>query len=679
MRAGRHTHQLSPLPPVTSRELFAHLKRYRGSAAMRELTASLIERGVPLNRTFVDRSAAKSAAASGAAEDRIEHEVRRFCTSGEYSLGLVPDVVLSAMTRELSQVAGGPDAPLTLPQVRAALGPVGARFFELAADRAHAQIWRTSADRELPKMPANLRGNVSESPRDYLVAVDGLTNARPNMGLLRLADPNEYQRQTEQCAERLRRRNPIRRIAAELALMSPGQPPPPPKMAALDALRAEAEKTKPLSGAKLLAVQHLYESTRSVLDAAVAAGVRPDDVTVLGKSYSGSMKSAARMVRSGYHVVASSLVQNEYDDHDEHMEKLVGTEIERLLAEPGDGPILVVDDGGAVASYIARHCDEKTQKRFRLVEQTQRGANAVRDSSVKAPVMNVAESEAKKDYESPMIGHSVYLTTKAALDRLRAQGVTLGGEMTFFGFGAVGAHVAEQFQSLPASERPQMFMYDPDPAKQALARQMGVHVCASKEEALSHAHVCVSATGREPFKLADYAQLPQTAVLVNAASANAEVDAKQALSLQVYAGNDVIGLPYIRGNKVAYSLDLLNRFDTAVLDEDDHLWDTVQGKPVDLGHDVSSTHIDRVVHTREGQDLYFVNSGFVVNLTEDEDPIPPRYIGLTRALLFEGLLEAMEAQGDGLIELNLERQRRIVKLTQDELAQTGESLLTPSF
>ena len=53
-----------------------------------------------------------------------------------------------------------------------------------------------------------------------------------------------------------------------------------------------------------------------------------------------------------------------------------------------------------------------------------------------------------------------------------------------------------------------------------------------------------------------------------------------------------------------------------------------------LGKDDSATQRDRVVKTKEGQDLYVAHAGFVVNLTDDDDPIPARYIGLTRSLLF---------------------------------------------
>jgi hypothetical protein len=296
------------------------------------------------------------------------------------------------------------------------------------------------------------------------------------------------------------------------------------------------------------------------------------------------------------------------------------------------------------------------------------------------PVVNVAESEAKKEWESPSIGHSVFLETKRTLDRLRAQGATIEPQVAILGFGSIGSHSAAQFAALPENERPKIYVYDPDPEKQAAAAAAGFVVCPSKEEALKHGSVTISATGRAALTLRDYALLPKAAVMVNAASANSELNAKNALSLQVISGNAPIGLPSIsRSSGIAYPVGLMFRMDTAVLDEDARLWDTFQGHDVSLGVDCSATQIDRVVHTAQDQDVYFVRSGFVVNLTDDLDPIPPRYIGLTRSLLFAGLLQSVNASGEGLVPLDAQVQKRIVDLTEGTLNKTGESLKNPTF
>ncbi|MBK7864374.1 MAG: adenosylhomocysteinase [Archangiaceae bacterium] len=665
------------MPGINFRDLGQFLYRTPGTAAMREAKQQLIAQGVPLDRLSNERRPFEATPSSLPPDAWLTHWMDGVAHSDQFDLSTGPKFLAQALTSYFKRAADA-DGNVTLAQARSVLGPHGARLFELAADRAHARVWQTTASRAMPALPPNLTGRVSENPREYRLRLDAEilgASALPNKGLMRLGDEASNRALIEESSARLRRRNPQRRIAALL-----GQPGPAvPVMPGLEAAKAGTAKSQPFKGAQVMLVQHLYASTAGVIDAIAQAGAKPSDITVLGKPYSGSMAVAASLVDKGYRVVAGSLAQSELDDHDAHMEKLVGAEVQRMLAAKS-GPILVVDDGGAVAKYVAKHCSAAEQQRFRFVEQTQRGATLVRESGVKAPVVNVAESDAKKVWESPSIGHSVFLETRKALQRLTASGATVGNGLAVVGFGAVGSAVAARFAKLPESERPNIFVYDPDPGRQEVARSMGFTVCATKAEALAHGDVTISSTGKEPMTLADYASLPKSAVLVNAASANSELHARAALSMQVWAGNAVTGLPLERrGPFVEYTLDQLSNLDTAVLDEDDHLWDTYQGRFIDLGHDVSATQIDRVVHTPVGQDLFFVNSGFVVNLTDDDDPIPPEYIGLTRGLLFGALVQAATATGEGLVPLDDALQRRVVDATEGALQARGESLLSPSF
>jgi S-adenosylhomocysteine hydrolase len=663
---------------INIRDLGRYLMQHPGNAAVRGLREDLMQKGIPLDRISQAKERAYTPVDTSLPPDEwLSKYMNGIARSDQFDLATAPEWIAGALGMYLARAADA-DGNVSGEAIREKLGPRAQKLFEMAADRMHAQLWETSASRALPKVPANLRGSVSEDPHAYRLTLNGEVlremqhGAKP--GLMRLADPRQTQRVLDEQAARLRRRNPVRRIAAEL-----GNKLEVPKMPALEELRGQAAKTKPLKGAQLFVVQHLYASTKAILDAAVDAGVKPDDVTVMGKPYSGSMKVAAAMVDSGYNVVAPSLGQSEYDDNDAHMDKLIAAELPRLIASGGSGPICVVDDGGAVASWVQKNCDAATQKRFKFVEQTQRGANMVREHGVKMPVIDVAESDAKKNWESPSIGHSVYLETKRALDKLRAQGCTIEPQMAILGFGSIGSHTAAQFSALPEAERPKIYVYDPDPEKQKAAAAAGYTVCATKEEALRHGSVTVSATGRDALSLKDYRVLPKAAVMVNAASSNSELNARNALSLEAMSGNSINGTPFVNGQNIAYGMEQMSRLDTAVLDEDDVLWDTFEGHDVKMGKDVSATQTDRVVHTADDQDVYFVHSGFVVNLTDDVDPIPPRYIGLTRSLLFAALLQSVNATGEGLVPLDDAKQKRIVEVTEGELKKTGESLLNPTF
>ena len=439
--------------------------------------------------------------------------------------------------------------------------------------------------------------------------------------------------------------------------------------------------SQPFAGSKVLVLQHLYASMQSILDACVACGAAPADITVMGKLYSGSMKVAAFMVDKGFQLVVPSLHQSEFSDHEGKMDVLVAEQVKRLLdnSAPGEKP-LVLDDGGHVAKVVHEQFNGEAH-RFRFVEQTQRGAAAVKDvaahvpGGLKAPVVNVAESAAKKDYESPSISFSVWKETKAIIDKIEAQGVSVPRSATIPGFGAVGPQVAEELQRAGYS----VHVFDPDSKRQADAAARGFTVHDDKRAALGHANVLVSATWRTAVSLDDMQSLPKQAVLVNAASANNEFNATNVLALQMLSANALMVTVRIGPKGIDVPRALISQGDTAQLDEMGHLHDSFGSKSVDLDKDDSATQRDRVVHTKQGQDLYMAHAGFVVNLTDDEDPSPPRYIGSTRSLLFAALVQSASETRTGLVDLDDKVQQQVIDITSAALAKTGESLADPRF
>ncbi len=657
---------------LSPRDLAQYLARNQGTEALRELRESLVAEGIPLDRARPTPGLRQTPPDSMDPRESLRQELSWVVGSRQYDLGTAPAFVAGAAARALGRKAEGSDQ-LSREAVIETLGPSGGRLFDLAARelesrRRPAPKQARSADRD--RLPPNAKGAHRRSPDVGALRIDPQVIRRIPFRM-RVTDLNAFAKLRQAIDARSERRDPANRIGA---LMD--EPlVPSPKIAALDALRAEAAATKPLAGSKLLVLQHLYASTQSILDAAVEAGVEPGDVTVLGKPYSGSIEVAASMLKKGYGLVVPSLHQSEFADHERHMEALILEELTELVKTPGDGKLLVVDDGGMVAKLVAERFPAH-QHRFRFVEQTQRGANTVREAhGVTAPVVNVAESFAKKDYESPSIAHSVFVEVQKVVARLESEGVEVPRTACVLGYGAIGASVAAELRAAGC----QVHVYDPDPVRRARAAADGLTAHASKEEALPHGHMLIGASGREALALNDYAHLPQRSVLFNAASANNELNATNQLVLSLLSANAFTGTVQITGEGAKIPRELLFGLDTATLDEEGRLWDLFGGKSVCLGADVSATQIDRVVHTEDGKDLFFAHAGFVINLTDDQDPIPPRYIGLTRSLLFAGLLQAAGETGQGLVDLDPDVQQRIVELTEAELEKTGESLLEPRF
>ena len=80
---------------------------------------------------------------------------------------------------------------------------------------------------------------------------------------------------------------------------------------------------------------------------------------------------------------------------------------------------------------------------------------------LKCAVANVAETWAKLDWESPMIGHSVVLEVDRKLDRLERAGVPQAKNSLVLGCGAVGGGVARAMLKRGID----VHLYDKDPAR----------------------------------------------------------------------------------------------------------------------------------------------------------------------------------------------------------------------
>ncbi len=663
---------------VSLKALGAHLDEHPGTQALRGLKDDLVHSGVPLDKLnptpgIGSHDAWQNAGTPG---DKLREYMKWVASTNQYSSSTAPKFLAQA-TMSWLRSAAAPDGTLSRDRVLTVLGPKAVAVFDALTAEMSSSAASSPTTATGPKaFPANMLGVSVKSPdRGHLnVSPDVMRRLPIRMMVADLRTVGQLERKL---SERSKRRDPAFRIMAHVGTGGVQSPEIP----ALSALQAQHEKAQPFKDTKILVLQHLYASTQSILDAAVACGAKAADITVMGKPYSGSMKVAGSMVDKGYQLVVPSLHQSEFSDHEGHMDAIVTEQVTRLLAESGpEQKILVLDDGGHTAKIVHEHFGAHAH-RFAFVEQTQRGATAVKDvaarvtGGLKSPVVNVAESRAKKDHESPSIGYSVWKETKAILDKLETQGAAVPKSATVLGYGAVGSQVAKELRDAGYA----VHVFDPDPARMQKAVADGCTAHADKGDALGHGNVLVSATGRTAVTLDDVKKLPKQAVLINAASANNELNATNLLTLQLLSANALMGTVRIGPKGVEIPRSLVTQVDTAQLDEKGQLWDSFAGKSVNLGTDDSATQRDRVVKTREGQDLYVAHAGFVVNLTDDDDPIPARYIGLTRSLLFGALVQAASETRTGLVDLDDAVQQQVIDTTQAALKKTGESLDDPRF
>lgn len=407
-----------------------------------------------------------------------------------------------------------------------------------------------------------------------------------------------------------------------------------------------------LKGLESIAVQHLFPSTRWLYEGLADNGLAKDKTIVIGKPYSTDQDTYRSMRASHWNVSWMSEMTlhtssgGTFDDQAARLQQL----FKDVDPKTTDKRFLLLDEGGKVLKALHEHFPAYAHLCVG-VEHTDRGIQLLEGYELKCPVINVARSEAKKRFESPMIGESVVASVDGSLKDLN---ISINPkEATVLGYGAVGMNVAKSLQRRGYT----VHVYDVDAAKMADAKRDGM-VTGSREEMLKHGHLVIGATGRGCLSVDEYGLLPKTAVLANAASGRHEfglegvydVDAQ----MKTEDPHEVFTEDGLRTSLVRGKTAVLG--DAAAIDEQFHR----------VLRDPGDPEVERIA----------INNGFVVNMQED---IPPEFIQLTRALILAGTLQAAEATAPGLIDLDQGAQDFIVGRVQKHLAQQGLSLEKPDF
>src|SRR5262245_6057015 len=109
----------------------------------------------------------------------------------------------------------------------------------------------------------------------------------------------------------------------------------------------------PLRRTCVVCVQHLLESTGSLLNACVQLGIAPESIFVLGKSYSANNAVLESLISSGVHVKVNRIDSRLTGFQTEFAEvvRRMWNDVAAFLRNEEIDRILIVDDGG--------HCIEQ--------------------------------------------------------------------------------------------------------------------------------------------------------------------------------------------------------------------------------------------------------------------------------------------------------------------------------
>lgn len=211
-----------------------------------------------------------------------------------------------------------------------------------------------------------------------------------------------------------------------------------PKLPVLEALINHVQRTDraPLAGLRLVCVQHLLETTGSLLESFVRLGCRPDHIHVLGKFYSTSSTVEADLKSAGF-----DIVEWQGPVRPGNFPAAIRRNIARLWSRAesqagnDNSDVLILDDGGR----CRQHCPSAFRAgRVVGVEQTTSGLKK-RHTGQWIPTVEVAGSAAKRTLEPPAVTASVMQYVVRQLKGARA-----GSRIGVVGLGTVGEDLARR-------------------------------------------------------------------------------------------------------------------------------------------------------------------------------------------------------------------------------------------
>ncbi|MBI4816233.1 MAG: hypothetical protein HY791_08245 [Deltaproteobacteria bacterium] len=455
------------------------------------------------------------------------------------------------------------------------------------------------------------------------------------------------------------------------------------RMRVLANLVQSLEKSKPLDGMRMVAVQHLFPSTRGLVNGLAALGIDSKTSKVLGKPYSTDPETFAGLLKDHFNLsqlgvlaehggsewARRKLYRMVAPELRDRLAKIPANEVPAALElaetiasmpklQPGERDLLLLDEGGKLVKALHRYFPEHVDRVVAL-EQTENGIQtlqAMREAGteIRCPVVNMAQSVAKKTFESPMIGESVVTSIEASLRSLSSDSpIALPDRAAIIGFGAVGratAHALTRRGIDPA----RIWVYDTDPSKRAEAEKAGFSV-GSRDEVLAQGALLVSCTGHTTLTPDEYEKLPNRAIMANAAS-----------------GNHELGADKLPSCHEALTPDPLESKDSAGFRRS-----KFGGTEIALGDLAAADEMFHRVLRGPSSERLLLRSGYVVNMTDD---IPPEYAQLIRSLLLAGCAQAAQSVEPGLIELDRVAQETIVSKVEADLKRQGlGGLLVPRF
>lgn len=381
------------------------------------------------------------------------------------------------------------------------------------------------------------------------------------------------------------------------------------RMPVLRHIVERVREKQPLRDRVLLLIQHQMEDELAQVQALFELGVRPVDLHWIDIPYTSRAAVRNELVRMG--AQEENLWCHRFPalgSYDQYQLPRVRRWIEeRWEGACGNRPLIVLDDGG---HFLRALGSKPVGQRVSVAEQTLHGIMVVRQRPeafaclAHIPLINIGESQPKKQIEPPAIACSV-------LKGLETDFVDLAVDpwsdaWLIVGWGSVGSEVGRLLRERkPANE---IAVWDIDPEKLSAAEKLGHRI--HHPEDFDCFRVVIGATGEQSLNQRLLNSLQDRALLASVSSASVE---------------------FCR----------------------DTLLSQTDGFQLQRREDVGDLH-SHLFFTRDAERSFvLLNGGFPVNFDREVvDRIAPEDIQFTAALMVHAAVQAAEAKSPGLHDLD---------------------------
>lgn len=264
-----------------------------------------------------------------------------------------------------------------------------------------------------------------------------------------------------------------------------------------------------LSNISVIACQHLLGTTFNLFEELFKKGLKPKNVYLIGKCYSTNEETYQKFIRHGVNVSELSKTFDSHISFDEQFHGYVGKFLQNVtdsVSAQDYKKIVILDDGGGLVSLVNDFFDNFDN--FVGVEQTSSGYEKIKNVDLLFPVINIARSRAKLEYESPMVAE---LITQKIKNYIKDSGLS-EPEILVIGQGYIGEAITkllrQEFRTIGCDILPDKCDFNGD-----------------YKSDLNGFDIIVGASGNPVLAAGDFGKLKKGVALISASSSDREFSA----------------------------------------------------------------------------------------------------------------------------------------------------------